>query len=64
MVITVSVNLMENETIDISAGEAADQILTIFNGNLEKDYCTVHVMSPPEPGSAGQPPGPSEPPSE
>ena len=58
MQISVTVQLEGNETLLYTPDAAAAQVIAALGGNPTKDYCTVYVVSPTEPGSAGKPPEP------
>jgi hypothetical protein len=61
MVVTVRIELAQNETLSDAADVAAGKVLSALKGNVADDYCTVTVIASPIPGSVGTPPPPQAP---
>jgi hypothetical protein len=63
MNINVSIMLAENEVVEKTSDEVANEVLRVLGGDETKDFCTVSFMpTMPVPGSAGTPPAPPPPP--
>lgn len=61
MVITVNVQLHDNDTLLYAPDAAAMQVLVALGGNQTKDSCQLYVQAPSEPGFAGKPITPDTP---
>ena len=59
MIITVNVQLGQDQTLAYTPDAAAMQVLVALGGRADVDTCNVWVVAPSEPGTAGvQPPPP------
>ena len=56
MIIRVTVELGPDQTISNTPSEIAAEILAACEGDPEADFCSVQIMSSPQPGTAGTAP--------
>ena len=56
MIIRATVELGPDQTISNTPSEIATEILAACEGDPAADFCSVQVMSSPQPGTAGTPP--------